>query len=123
LIHYALDGGILRVSSYRISTPLLLIECSAIADLGVPPYTRQPQYTAEPQEAGSLSDIRPERPAWQELEIPVDGIPRTFKFLEKGSIWSAFAQVEGVYIKIFASAFRPSNVSLVRIIDPAVYLR
>lgn len=120
LIHRSSDGGVLAVSSYRAATSIRVIESAVAGDLERSDGTDRPPETGG---AGLSSRLGPDRPEWQELEILVDGLPRRFRLLEKRNSWSAVAQVEQVYVKVFSSGFNPDDVSLVNIADLAPYLR
>lgn len=121
LLHLSKDGESVTVSSYRADAAARFIETAAIHDLARRISPPGAHGTIRTQSARLAGD-RDRKPAWQQVVIPVDGHPVTFRLLRSGSEWVAVAQIRETYIKIDGSHLPAANVTLVRITDPRPYL-
>jgi hypothetical protein len=122
LLHLSEDGVSVTVSSYRAEAAARFIETAAIHDLARRISPPGAHGTIRVQSARLAGD-QGRKPAWQQVVIPVDGHPVTFRLLGSGSEWVAVAQIGEAYIKIDGSHLPAANVTLVRITDPRPYLR
>jgi len=123
LVHHSADGASLTVSSHRAAASARFIEATAIDDLfGI----TDPQLSSDhltnpvPPELPVLP--RSNHPKWQEVTLSVDLHPVIFRFLTSGNSWVALAPLGDIYLKMLASRFPLTDVTLVRVSDPQSYL-
>lgn len=125
LTHDGPDGARIAVTTYHAGTSGRFVIAMVARDLAreiAAPLRRTGDITAYRRLATETKNRLRADAKWQDYPIAIDGTLTFFHVLSADNSWSGYTRHHDILIQLTATRMPPSQVALIAITDPSIYL-